>query len=222
MKTKILLIIVLFTSNFITSQEFDVRRANWGMTMDEVKNSEKPLIATTEDNNEIVYENVFLNDRVKSIITYTFSNGRLIKVRYIVLGPDDINSRGTCENIIPLQKKIITTKFIFDALVAKQMRNDEHFGWSIRGNSEKNEILKKGKYDSETINLLNSELKRLNRDEVNITYFNKRSSANITIMECSANQKGWFDCNHYYYNTYMWLTFKPRFEVEEELRKRNF
>jgi hypothetical protein len=220
MKTKILLIIVLFASNLITSQEFDVRRVKWGMTKDEVKNSEKPLIATKEENNEFQYEKVELNDRVKSTIIYKFSNGRLIEVRYLIFGPDDAYTRGTCKNQISLERKFRTTKFIFDALVAKQMFVSKYFGWCINNNALENEILKKGKYDTETINLLSSELVRLNQTEIHTVYYNKRSSASVTIQ--SEMTYKFPDCNDDYYNTYMWLVFEPELEVEEELRKRNF
>lgn len=218
---KLILIIFLYWPSLLSSQEFDVRNTRWGMTYEEVKNSENPLIPSIKKSDELSYENVDLNGSVKCTVIYAFTNGKLIKVRYLIYGPDDNYSRGTCNNIVPFKHKIYLTKFIFDALTKKQMRND--FGWYINGTMEPMlQKLKEGGYDSETINLLDSEVKRLNGTEVQTTYFNKRSSAWITIRTLKENYSALFDCYDDYYNTYIWLVFSPTAEVEAELRKRNF
>jgi len=204
----------------VFSQQFDVRKSKWGMTINEIKLSEKPLHPTSENSNELRYEKVDLNGTMSATILYTFSNGKLIEVRYLVYGPEGFNARGTCEKLIPLSNKMILTKFIYDALIEKNM---QPYSWQLEfNNTSTDPKLKQGKYDSETIKILESEVKRLKSEEISLYLSNQRSSSSIRILTTLREYSVFFKCNDDYYNTYMWLIFTPTTQVLDEIRKSTF
>ncbi|WP_395049695.1 hypothetical protein [Flavobacterium sp.] len=193
------------------------------MTLNEVKKAEKTIIPFSENSNELVY-NIELNDEINCKLIYEFSNGILIKVLYIVYGPNDDYSRGTCEKNIPVSYKLDKIKFIFDALIEKKMAPILG-GWDISGIqfAKVDDRLQKGTTDRETFKLIQEELNRLNGTGVDIAFENTRSFASFTIRNFTKqNFVSSYKCNDNYYNTYLWLNITPSYEVKKELKKRDF
>lgn len=217
---KNILLFLFIIPSILYSQNYDVRKLKWGMSISDVKSSEIPLTPFSEENDELRYNNIDLNGTMSSSIIYTFSNGKLIEVRYIVYGPKDVYSKGTCENKISLSKKMILTNFIYNALIDKNMK--PVVGWRVTGtNVQENPKLKNGGYDSEITKTLEEEVKRYNGLEVNLLLSNERTYANLSIKTSSTNYS-LFDCDDDFYNTYLWLVFTPSSQVESEIRKRTF
>lgn len=78
---KKIILIILILPQFIFAQEnFDVRKSNWGMTLNQVKNSENTIIPIEENYKELVYNNIELSNGTSCKLTYGFSNGKLNKV----------------------------------------------------------------------------------------------------------------------------------------------
>ncbi|KQO22681.1 hypothetical protein ASF10_09950 [Flavobacterium sp. Leaf82] len=220
---KILLFIIVIPNFILAQVNFDIRNVNWGMSIKEVKNSEKYLTPSSGQNNELVYSKIELNEEVTCKLIYYFSNGRLRQLTYVVYGPKDNNSRVTPEHSVPISYKINKVKFIFEALIKKQM-TPFVLGWRITGTSgDTDKKLKEGKIDDETINLIQTELNRVNGDGVKISYKNERSWASFEIRHFKKEEfNTWLKLDDDYYNTYLWLKISPSIEVEKELKKSEF
>lgn len=218
---KQILLFLFIIPSIVYCQNYDVRSLNWGMTINEVKSSEKPLIPFSEKSDELRYNDVDLNGTMSSSIIYTFSNGKLIEARYIVYGPKDVYSRGTCNKKISLSQKMMYTSFIYNALIEKDMK--QFLGWKVTGTKVlENPKLKNGGYDSEIINILEEDVKKYNGLEVSLSLSNERTYVNLSIKTSTTNHSSFFDCDDNYYNTYLWLVFTPSSQVLSEIRKRTF
>jgi hypothetical protein len=106
--------------------QYDIRKVNWGMTMEDVKQSELPLKPNEERYNksynqqEITYTNFTIN-QTKTDLTYAFQNGKLISITYTFY-------KTWQRDISSLFDKILYTKFVFENLKEK---NFNQFGcWS--------------------------------------------------------------------------------------------
>ena len=221
---KIILFILIFPGILFAQENFDVRKSNWGMTLNEVKNAEKTIVPFSESSNELVYNNIELNEGINCKLIYKFSNGILIEVLYLVYGPNDNYSRGTCENIVPISYKLDKIKFIFDALIEKKM-TPFFMGWSISGIqfAKVDDSLQNGTTDRETFKLIQEELIRLNGTGVTIAFENARNFASFRISNFTKQDFiSSFKCNDDYYNTYLWLNITPSYEVKKDLKKRDF
>ncbi len=83
---KNLIILFFFFHTYSYSQSsFDVRNTSWGMTVQEVIESEKPLKSHIEGN-ELNYYNVEIGNSLTARIIYSFRNGRLFGIKYIAYG----------------------------------------------------------------------------------------------------------------------------------------
>lgn len=224
MKT-ILLVIILIPNYILAQANFDVRKVNWGMTIEEVRNSEEYLIPISENKNELVYDKIELNEEITCKLNYTFSNGKLIEVLYIVYGPQNNYSRVSLESNVPISYKINKVKFIFEALIEKKM-TPFYMGWTIEGALLKktDERLKDGKIDDETIDLIQKELDKFDGNGVNISYESMRNWASCNIKQFKKDDflTGIINPGESYYNTYLWLRLSPSFEVKKELKKNDF
>lgn len=221
---KIILFILIFPGTFFAQENFDVRKTNWGMTINEVKKAENIIVPFSESPNELVYNNIELDEGINCKLIYKFSNGSLIEVLYLVYGPNDNYSRGTCENIVPISYKLDKIKFIFDALFEKKM-TPFFTGWSILGIqfAKVDDRLKNGRTDRETFILIQQELIRLNGTGVTISFENKRNFASFRLSNFTKQDFiSTFKCNDDYYNTYLWLNISPSYEVKKDLKKRDF
>ena len=97
MKIIISLLFTIFVSMVSFGQQFDVRNTRWGMTMEDVVNSEgsSPIRKGTDATKKmsIEYETTIENRKV--LITYYFENNRLSEVDYRYYWGDWQNINGT-------------------------------------------------------------------------------------------------------------------------------
>lgn len=221
---KFLLLFLMLPLVIFAQDNFDVRKINWGMTREEVKKSEKSLVPVQEKSNELIYSDIELGQDLKCKLIYTFSNGKLIEVLYLVYGPNDKVSRVTCENNVSILYKLEKIKFIFDAILDKKM-TPSFGGWYIAGSKlEKiDERLKKVNIDDFTFKLIDTEVKRVNGSGISVSFENSRSWVDFRVKNFLKDDfNGYFKCDDEYYNTYLWLKFTPSQEVEKELKKSDF
>lgn len=221
---KRILFFLIFPVVVFAQDNFDVRKTKWGMTLDDVKKSENTLVPFQEKFNELIYNDIELNESIKCKLIYTFSNGKLIEVLYLVYGPNDEYSRVTCENNVPISYKLEKIDFIFKAFLNKKMIPFDT-GWSIQGSKlEKlDERLKRGNTDTSTFKLIQDELDRVKGTGASISFENARNWANFRIKHfVKEDFNGYFKCNDDYYNTYLWLKVTPSYEVEKELKRNDF
>ncbi|MNT02879.1 hypothetical protein D3C72_1373910 [compost metagenome] len=227
--------LILLTISFnLFSQNFDVRKTNWGFTKQEVINSEYPLTPEVKEK-EISYSNVNIGEDTYAKIIYTFTNERLIEVRYIVYGNSRHNNGvGTCTFQVPLYNRYLYTKFIFDTLKAKDYKC--YLGWYLSGGypyknivditgliTDRNTNCSFDKKILDNIDLLAKETKATS---TNIVLENERNELSVNfnnpmnlVMEKPCENKI-FTAD--YFNTYYWLVFEPNYKLKKELLKSNF
>jgi hypothetical protein len=136
MKNLFIFILTLI-SNFVVSQNFDVRKTTWGMTVKEVLSSESPLEPYKKFdtlyksqfviNYAIEFKNVILGNFLSNI-KYLFSNGKLVEVDYKIF---DNNDSSKC-----LYDKVLKSSFIYNFLV-KEKSMSKLYCWSYDNASYK-------------------------------------------------------------------------------------
>jgi hypothetical protein len=123
MNKTILALILLFFCHIGFSQNFDVRKACWGMTINDVVKSELLTPGRQTDttfqstfliNSELVFHKVIIGNLVSDIY-YFFSNGKLVEVRYQINNNKD--------SIQSLFDKVLKTKFIYNLLTTEKLMN---------------------------------------------------------------------------------------------------
>lgn len=228
-KVKILIFLQLFAFTLI-AQNFDVRKVNWGMTMQEVINSEYPMRAS-KDGNEVEFKNVEIGNSFTARLIYSFTNGKLTELKYIVYGSE--YSRGTCDKVIPLTDKVRFSTFIFDALKEKGYKCD--MGWYIVNGTHLAQVTgKREDYyncntDFETVSFFDKVAKREGAERVAIGFENNRSHASFYFNE-HQNYEPNFElpdeaktpCKSDYYNTRFWLEITPNYKVKKEMNSSRF
>lgn len=92
----IVFLLLLFIESY--SQDYDVRKTCWGMSSEQIKESEEPLIPKIEKHEigrrgstvfydgkvEMIYENISIGKNRTATVTYILENNHLIKVQYRV------------------------------------------------------------------------------------------------------------------------------------------
>ena len=227
-----ILLYFLFILMTVYSQS-DVRGVKWGSSIDAVIKSEYPLTPIISKN-EIRFENVDIGNTTLANLIYTFTNGKLIELRYIVFGNSKyIDGVQTCKYNVPMYYKYIHNLFIFETLESKGYKCS--VGWYFGGKKTderyyENYVLKdktlKCNFDKQTLDKLDVISKGLETTEVSIIMENLRSNLTINFNNPLYNNIK-ADCNSRlftpdYYNTYFWLIFTPSYEVNKEILKSNF
>lgn len=220
----VLLFLALCSTNLGAQNIADVRKTTWGMSLEEVRLSEHPMIPSEITASELVYSNVDLSGR-KATIYYTFTNGKLAEVRYLMYGYDNFFSRGTCEKIIPLQSKVQHALFVIEALKTKGMQCNS--GWHLLTTENSTPVgYDNCSLDSETIKSVDLAAKRENCFNVILSYENKRTSASFWFNEHQNGAQGTsrssFSCNSDYYNIYYRLVFEPSYKLKSQISSGNF
>lgn len=113
----ILLIATFISVNSYSQNEFDVRKAKWGMTIAQIKDSELPLTPTKEEpsigtngaKTDLVYENVIIND-IKTTLYFTFQNGKLLEITYAF-------NKTWQKADMKFSDKVMSTQFIYKSLI---------------------------------------------------------------------------------------------------------
>lgn len=228
-------VIFLFINSFSIYSQNDIRGVNWGCTMEEVIKSEYPLTPKI-DKNEIRYEGVVLGETISSDLLYTFTNGKLSELRYIVYG-GSLNHKflGTCEYQVPMYHKYLYTKFIFDILNSKNYKCS--YQWYFEG-GDFNNTKYFDEYKNLKIEYLNCDLnentlnkidqigKEIKSTKAGFIMENKRNLLNVKFNN-PLNREGGGDCNSRifskeFYNIFFWLIFEPSYEVKQNMLKSNF
>jgi hypothetical protein len=222
---KILLLGILLTCNSIFAQEFDVRNAKWGMSINEVMSSEYPLTPDDKDSGELEYKNVELSNGGKATILFTFKNRKLNEVKYIMYGYDASFSKGTCKNIVSLYDKIRYTSFVFDALMLKEYKC--HMGWYLVNCSNTYPVgYDNCDLDKTTIDKIEKAAREVRCEQIGLSYENKRTRSTFYFNQYQntydESKKQLFPCNSSFYNTYYWLVFSPSFELKRQINKTDF
>lgn len=219
--------ILFFTTIFCNAQNYDVRNVNWGMSINDVINSEYPLEGNL-NGNQLRYNNVDIGNGFTSALLYEFSNGKLIKLKYIIYGNPAF--KGTCKNIISLVDKVKYTTYIIETLYQKGYKCD--MGWYLVNNTSlaqetgnRNDFWN-CKLDYNTVSKVDKLAKEKNAVLVAIGLENERSHASFYYNEyqnSEANKEtNLFPCDSDYYNTYLWLEITPNYKVKNELNKNRF
>ena len=229
-------LILLFVVNvFPIYSQNDIRGVKWGSTIDEVIKSEYPLTPKI-DKNEVKFENVNIGETILSTLIYTFTNGKLTELRYIVYGSSQFsNGIGTCEYQVPMYYKYLFTKFIFDTLKSKDYQCN--MGWRFEGGDLRNDkyFSEYGKlkdksfecnFEEDVLNQLDKIGQEIKSSKLSIGMENKRSFINISFNN-PLNSETYRDCNSKFFtpdffNTYFWLVFQPSFDVKRSILKSNF
>jgi hypothetical protein len=231
MRTLLLTISLFGIIDSLYSQTtFDVRKVNWGMTIQEVISSEYPLTPQTKGN-EVEFYNVDIGNSFTARLIYEFSNGRLIKLKYIVYGYKSQYTRGTCDFIIPLFDKVRYSTFIFDALKTKNYKCN--MGWYTPNGKHLADLTNnKQDYwncstDETTVKKVDAMAQSMKAERVAVGFENERSSATFYFNE-HQNYKSQYDsefkmsCDSDFYNTYFWLEIKPNYKVEKGMKGNDF
>ncbi|MFY8181249.1 MAG: hypothetical protein ACOVLG_05690 [Flavobacterium sp.] len=231
---KYLIILLLINVISIYSQN-DIRGVKWGSTVDEVIKSEYPLIPKI-NKNEVKFENVNIGEKILSTLIYTFTNGKLSELRYIVYGSSQFsNGVGTCEYQVPLYYKYIFTKFIFDTLKSKDYQCSSV--WRFEGGDLRNEkyFSEYGRlkdksfgcnFDEDVLNKLDEIGQEIKSTKLSLGMENSRTFLNISFNN-PLNSETFRDCNNKiltsdFFNTYFWLVFEPSYDVKRSVLKSNF
>jgi hypothetical protein len=230
-KITIVLLFCFITFLIVAKDTYDVRKANWGMTIEEVVKSEYPLTPKYNDN-EVEFNKVDIGEGYTAKLLYSFTNGRLTEMKYIVYGSQ--YSRGTCKKIIPLVDKVkFSTNIMY---VLKSKGYSCQLGWYL---SDKQITLSKvtGKKedwtncvtDEKTISLINYIAKKEGGTWVSIIFANKRSQAKFTYNEHQNYQLKYnvpsnsqLSCDDDYYNIRIWLEVTPDSVIKSQMNSNRF
>lgn len=228
--------VLLLTINVISIySQNDIRGVNWGSTIEDVIKSEYPLLPKF-DKNEVIFENVNIGETIISTLIYTFTNGKLSELRYIVFGSSQYaNGIGTCKYQVPMYYKYLFTKFIFETLKLKEYQCA--IGWRFDSGDIRNEKyfdeygrLKDKSYecdfDKNSLEILDKIGQEIKSTKLTISMENKRTFLNISFNN-PLNSETYRNCNSSiltsdFFNTYFWLVFEPSHDVKKSMLKSNF
>lgn len=226
-KMKKIITILLFSILFINANaqsEFDIRKVNWFMAVDEVVTSEKPLKPSKKTEEILQFDNVYIGGRnslfkgLEANLVYTFKNKQLVGLEYFVMLPNK------SKNVIAtLTTKVIMSEFIFDALKEKGFVCRSGWGTNTLTSKKKNEIFKDVKIcdtENEFVQKIEDFAKENNDINVTLSFDNKRSVANFTFYEFQNSEETleWA----YKGNLFSTIEFKPTYSLEVEMDKPGF
>ncbi len=234
MKTKLLLLILLFSIPLLSQEKYDVRKAKWGMTISEVKASEYPLVGEDHDGAatklfefDICYYDVTIGNDHKASIIYSFTNKRLTEISYQMYGRNDPDRKGTDSHFIPLLKKIEYTNFVFDALQKDKHMTCSH-GWCDPFSSKLNipANFHTCGTDAQTVEYIEKAGDLAHITTLSIGFENERSYATFYFNQYQnadkTNNLIAASLNSNYYNQYYTLRFTPSYLVKQGLIKNDF
>jgi len=214
-KLIIITISLINITAYTFSQNFDVRKTKWGMTIKDVLNSELPLtpykqIDTTFQstfviNNEVIFKNVIIGNLIANIYYY-FSNEKLVEITY--------KFNNNKDTIYSLYDKVLKTLFIYNILTNEKSMN-KLYCWTYDNASYKvfsgktdcdfanKEVVDNVEKTGKAINYVNKAMYVLN---------NKRTNASIEFNIKGSSAKNTIGC----------INFTPSTEVNKELKINDF
>lgn len=200
------------------------------MTTQEVISSEYPL-KPIEKENELEYQNINLGNGFTTRLFYSFMNGRLSSLNYIVKNEHYLKSN--CKKAIPLTDKVKYINYIFNALERKGFKCDR--GWTISNKTNLHletgleSDLKNCNKNEELLSLINKIAKREKSDRVSITLENKTTSVQFIFNEFQnydvsegLPESAKIPCNDNSFQTLFWMKFEPNYLKKAELNKNRF
>lgn len=218
MKKILLPNLMLLICSIVLSQQFDVRDTRWGMSSQEVIDSEYPNKGIV-DGNEIAFNKVDLGNGLEAKLLYFFDRDELTEVRFIVYSKNTI---ATCDNIIPLAQKVKECNFLID-----KIKHDGYTcnkGWYFEKPLSLSELTGDRSYyyncktDFSTVSFVDKIAKENKATRVYINLENKRSSVSFEFNEHQNGIKRDYSnipaeflmkCSDDFYNTRFWLRIKP-------------
>ncbi len=168
-----LLALALFLGLAFTSRgQYDIRKTKWSMTMQEVLDSEKPLVGIENNSQtdliDLKYKAISV-DNFTADITYSFKNGKLYEVTYTMYDKTKPE--------ISFSQSILFTKSIIATLIkGKQMFL--HHCWS--GNMTSATIKSICLYDDQSITFIENSMKKRENNFFTFGIKNARVYTTIT------------------------------------------
>jgi hypothetical protein len=230
---KITSILILVLPLIILGQnEFDIRKVNWGMTIENVVSSEYPLQPTREDG-KLEYSKVDIGNGFLAKIIYSFTNKRLTEVKYVIYRLNQ-NSKDKAPSIVPLHTKVFMTQYIFNSF--KEKGYECWLGWHMNAVSSKEMLEKFGStgicdLDETFVKKIEELAIEKNSIDAIVTFENERSNASFRFNEYQN------ELNYEYYkkpdwltkdseflleDVYLWLVVEPNSKTEKKLNNNRF
>lgn len=223
---KHIITVLIFSITFINAKaqsDFDVRKVNWDMTINEVIQSEYPLTPSTKTDELVEFDKVFvgkgyLTNGFEAKLKYTFKNKRLSGLEYVVSLIEKTENA-----IFQLTDKVSMTKFIFDALESKGYQC--YIGWHTNSLSSKKRAemfndLKICSLEYDFVKKIEDYAKAENDIHVYVNYENDRSSAGFCFYEFQNSEttadwakEGKLFCT---------IEFEPSFALKKQMEKSGF
>ena len=221
-KIIVLASLLIFNGLYIHAQEqFDIRKTKWGMTIEQVKQSELPLTpppeapsgilhgTKKETKNEITFENVVIND-INTTITYRFQNGKLIEVAYRL-------NKNSPKKDMGLYDKVISTHFVFNNLInEKKMIFVDCWSYGLKAYGDFN-VKYKNTHDYTSVELINDVQKIGTQNgfqDVDCRLKNERTSVRLKYRLIDDDPK--------YEAIIAWITFSPCGNAENDAKDSGF
>ena len=221
-KIVVLSSLFIFNGFYIHAQEqFDIRKTKWGMTVEQVKQSELPLTpppeapsgilhgTKKETKNEITFENVVIND-INTTITYKFQNGKLIEIAYRLNKSREKKEMG-------LYDKVISTQFVFNNLInEKKMNLVDYWSYGLKSYGDFN-VKYKDTHDYSSVELINDVQKIGTQNgfqDVDCKLKNERTYVRLKYRLIDDDTK--------YKAIIAWITFSPWGQAEKDAKDSGF
>ena len=209
--TIILSLSTFISANCFSQNQFDVRKVKWGMTQQEVLNSELPRVPSTKNVNKLLFENVILGDMptVDASLYYTFTNGRLSEVTYTF-------NRTYQPMNMTLFKKVKSLDPLFEFITKKKM--ELLFCWELEGpglfSYEKNTGDTQCGFDEIFLTKVEKVARENKAYEAQLHYKGDRSRAWVRFN---------FDNSDAVFKDIIgWATFTPQYNVKKETNDSGF
>jgi hypothetical protein len=220
MKKILLSIFILLYSIISYSQkEYDVRKSKWGMSIQEVINSEYPLEPSKKEKEIVEYEDVWIGEGFYSKLEYKFKNKKLTSFEYTVR----LKNKSK-KIVVPLTSKISMIKYVFDIMKSNNYKCNNFGGWGLgQGLKE----LYKNINESEKCDLTKATVEKIekiatNTNEIHVYYSisNERNNASFCFYEFQNSEitKNWAIEGNLIYT----LSISPNSKLKKELNKNAF
>lgn len=207
----------------------DIRNAYWGMSKAELLEKERKLDKFNKprmEDNMVYFDGQDLGKGYKADIEYKFLAGRLIEINYRVFYESE-NVVGTCKNVISFRDKVQYANHLFEVLEnERELRCFK--GWhfndstSLRDYTYKPDDDYNCKREGELLVNIMRFANKFQHHQIKLELASIRTRANFIFNEWQNNKDAFIKdlgrkplCDDEVYNTYFWISFKPRKELQE-------
>lgn len=230
MKATFFLVLFLLSPT-VNETDYDIRKSNWGMSVSEVIESEKPLTPISVREDRVAYENVRIQNYYARIV-YLFTNGRLTRVVYTVYDRLNQIEDNRLEMATSLWDKVRYSTDIFNAL--RQRGYECSLGWYFsrpectRQTFTRDELVIGGvtencSLDRSLINRIDDGATKCNSIEIRYGLATDRTRLTITFNQFQNDLRLFDDIsNEEDYQMIYRMFFSPSSDVEKDLKKHDF